>query len=354
MNEKSMNLRCNLLTGLALVVFSVQILAQGGGPALVRVTQAQMMDMAPTMQVAGTVISRQDATLAAEVEGRLMEVTEAGTRVDAGDLVARIDDTALALRIEELEAEVERAEASLRYLESELERQQRMAERELAAANLLDQTRSERDMAAGQLRATRARLAQTRDQLDRTRIRAPFSGVVAERLLQAGERVAAGTSVVRLYNPRRLEVVARAPLDYYAYVQAGDILALTAGSRELEASVRTTVSVGSESSHVFEIRLDVTDHLPVGQTVRVSIPMDRLREVLAVPRDALVLRGDGAAVYVVDNGNQAQRVSVSTGIGSGDLIEVRGNLQAGDRVVVRGNERLRAGQSVEVMEDGAS
>jgi len=72
--------------------------------------------------------------------------------------------------------------------------------------------------------------------------------------------------------------------------------------------------------------------------------------VLAVPRDALVLRGDGASVYVVDEQNTARQVSVAIGIGSENLIEVKGPIQPGDRVVIRGNERLRAGQAVQVIE----
>ena len=74
-----------------------------------------------------------------------------------------------------------------------------------------------------------------------------------------------------------------------------------------------------------------------------------MREVLAVPRDALVLRGDGASVYIVDEENTARQIKVAVGIGSENLIEVKGPIQPGDRVVIRGNERLRAGQQVQVI-----
>jgi RND family efflux transporter MFP subunit len=155
--------------------------------------------------------------------------------------------------------------------------------------------------------------------------------------------------VVRLVNPDNLEVVARPPLRYYRYLQPGDELGLDAGDEEpLLAPVRTVVSVGDESRHVFELRLDVTEPLPVGQTVRVTIPTANVREVLAVPRDALVLRGDGIAVFIVGDDNTARRIRVTTGIGAGDWIEVSGPIQAGDRVVIRGNERLRPGQEVSV------
>lgn len=332
------------------MLMATSAFAQWGGASLVEIGEARLTAMAPTMQVAGTVVSRSDAFLSAEVEGRLVRVADVGTRVAEGEVVAVIEDTALRLRAQELAAEVARARARLNFLEAELSRFERLAETNLAAISQIEQTRSERDIAASDLAVVSSRLSQVEDQLERTRITAPFPGVIAERVAQAGERVASGTRVVRMVNPDRLEVVARAPLNYYRYVRPGDELALTAGfDNTLSAEVRTLVSVGDESRHVFELRLDLESaFLPVGQTVRVTIPTADVREVLAVPRDALVLRGDGIAVFIVDDENKAQRIRVTTGIGEGEWIEVRGPIQPGDKVVVRGNERLRPGQDVNI------
>jgi len=322
--------------------------AQFGQAAPVEVDQARLVAMAPTMQVAGTVLSRSDAFLSAEVEGRLLEIAEVGERFAADDVLARIEDTRLQLRAEELEAEISSVQARLKFLDAELARYQSLAESNLASRTQIDQTRSERDVAQSGLRVARSRLAQVADQIERTRIRAPFPGVVAQRLVQAGERVATGTQIMRIYNPNDLEVVARAPLSYYRFVQTGDELAVRVGEDVIPAPLRTLVSQGTEQSHVFELRLTMQENLPVGQAVRVTIPTADVREVLAVPRDALVLRGDGASVYVIDAENTARRVSVAVGIGSENMIEVRGAIQPGDRVVIRGNERLRAGQEVRV------
>ncbi len=341
--------RFKVLAAVSMLAAVANVHAQWGGASLVEIGEARFTAMSPTMQVAGTVVSRSDAFLSAEVEGRLVSVADVGTRVDEGDVIARIEDTNLRLRAQELAAEVARATARLNFLEAELVRFERLAETNLAAASQIEQTRSERDIAASDLAVVNSRLSQVEDQLERTEIRAPFPGVVAERQTQAGERVSTGTRVVRLVNPERLEVVARAPLNYYRYVRPGDELAITAGLDEAyQVPVRTVVSVGDESRHVFELRLDVDVSLPVGQTVRVTIPTADVREVLAVPRDALVLRGDGIAVFIVDDENKARRIRVTTGIGAGEWIEVRGPIQAGDKVVVRGNERLRPGQEVTV------
>ena len=120
----------------------------------------------------------------------------------------------------------------------------------------------------------------------------------------------------------------------------------------VSGTVRTVVAVGSENTHQFELRLDIEGgRFPVGQTLRVSIPISDSREVLVVPRDALVLRPNGVSVFILDSDQKAKQVMVTTGIGSVDKIEVSGDLVDGDTVIIRGNERLRPGQSVAIMED---
>jgi len=327
------------------------VMAQSPPPANVVVALAKLQTIAPSTLVAGTVVSRNDANLAAEVEGRLVHVADVGTPVNTGDMIARIEDTFLRLLNDQLKAEVERAQARLRFLEGEEKRFARLAESNLAATTQLDETRSDRDVARGDLAVARARKAQNSDLLARTKILAPFGGVVVERLMTPGERGMEGEDVVRLVDQTNLEIIARAPLEYYSFVKLGQLLEVRAGSIIELASVRAVVAVGDENTHQFELRLDLEgSRFPVGQTLRVAVPQDDQREVLAVPRDALVLRSDGQNVFVIDKNNQAQKISVITGIGAGDSIEVSGTISPGDRVVIRGNERLQPGQTVNIMD----
>jgi len=327
--------------------------AQQDAPAaLVRVAQASIQSLMPMTIVPGTVVSRNDAKLAAEVTGRLVEVAEVGAVVARGDVVAIIEDTQLKLKKDEQQAEVNRAQARLKFLQSEEQRYVTLAESNLAAATKLDETRSDRDVAQGDLQVAMSRLAQTEDQLSRTRITAPFGGIVVERLMMPGERVNTGSDVVRLVDQQNLEVIARAPLEYFSYVHPAQQLVLQIGEVIVTGTVRTVVAVGSENTHQFELRLDIAaNRFPVGQTLRVSIPTSTAREALAVPRDALVLRPEGITVFVVNRDQTARQVSVTPGIGSGELIEVKGDLEDGDTVIVRGNERLRPGQPVSIMPD---
>lgn len=325
--------------------------AQDGQAALVRVVEAAIKRVAPVTMVPGTVISRNDARLAAEVEGQLMQVAEIGDFIAAGDVVARIDDTRLKLLRQELRAEITRAEARVRFLESEEQRFARLAESNLAAITQLESTRADHQVAIGDLEVAKARLAQNADALARTQIKAPYAGVVVERIKMPGERVSEGDNVVRLVDQQTLEVVARAPLDYFSFTRPGQLLEVRVGERTALAEVRTVVAVGDENTHQFELRLDLdASKFPVGQTLRVAVPYEEHRDVLTVPRDALVLRPDGQSVFIVDGGNLAKRINVTTGIGAGEDIEVLGELAPGDKVVIRGNERLQPGQSVSIMD----
>ena len=339
--------------GFALLLLALSGLAdaQMGGPALVKVAVASIKSMAPVTLVPGTVVSRNDARRSAEVEGRLIRVADVGTHVAQGQVVAEIEGTAVRLQMTELEAQVARAEARLRFLESEEKRFERLAQSNLAAATQLEQTQSDRDVAHGDLEVARARLGQTADLLDRTSIRAPFAGVVVERLMTPGERAIEGSNVVRLVDQQNLEVIARAPLEYFSFVQRDQQLSISAQGASSLARVRTVVAVGDQNTHQFELRLDLEGNpFPVGQTLRVSIPTSDSREVLTVPRDALVLRPEGESVFIVDADNEARQVTVTVGTGLGDDIEVIGAVAPGDRVVIRGNERLQPGQAVTVLD----
>lgn len=355
-NMKFSFMKNGLLCGFAVILTIVavpSVYAQGGmPPANVRVAVAEVQMLAPVTLVPGTVVSRDDAKLSAEVTGRLLDVADIGTVAKKGDSIAVIEDTSLKLRSDEQQAEVERAQARLKFLEGEEGRYVKLAESNLAAITKLDETRSDRDVARGDLRVAQSRLAQIQDQLSRTRIRAPFDGIVVERLMMPGERVDTGNGVVRMVNQQSLEVVARAPLEYFRYLKPGQDLEIRAGDMIASGKVRTVVAVGSENTHQFELRLDIASNLfPVGQTLRVAVPTSNVRDALIVPRDALVLRSGGITVFVIDQENISQQVAVTTGIGTGDKIEVIGDIKSGDAVVIRGNERLGPGQTVNILQD---
>jgi len=325
--------------------------APGKRAAPVVVAQAQATTLAPVTWVAGTVISRDDVKLATEVEGRLKKVLDVGVRVKAGQVIARVDNTFVDLRIEELKAAVEREKARLVFLREEVKRLQRLAKQNNAAKTQLEQTQADREVAHSDLEIARTRLRQAEEEKWRHQIRAPFDGVIAERYLQAGERVSEGDVVVRLIDPTTMEVQARVPLQSINFVNEKSSIDLQANPPDIvTGSVRVIVPVGDERSRLMDLRIRFTDaNWRIGQPVRVALPTALPKEVIAVPRDALVLRRSGTSVYRVNGDSKAENIPVQVGVASGDLVEVSGSLNPGDDVVIRGSERLRPGQDVTVI-----
>jgi RND family efflux transporter MFP subunit len=218
-----------------------------------------------------------------------------------------------------------------------------------AAVSLLEKTVADLAVAESDEVIARTKLGMAQIAMAITDIMAPFDGVVTERLRSIGERVQVADEVIRLVDPNSIEVVARAPLNTINYIAENDELDLHNDYRDGKATVRTIVPFGDPQSHMFEIRLTVdAESWLVGESVRVPVPTSEAREVLAVPRDALVLRREGTSVFRINDDMTAERISVITGLGAGALIEVIGELDAGDTVVVRGAERLNTGMEIQI------
>jgi RND family efflux transporter MFP subunit len=325
--------------------------SSGPPPAPVKIDRARSLEMTAVLNAPASVVSRNDARVGAEVAGQLLRVAEVGEVVQRGDVLAQIDNRALRLRLQEGEAGIRRLEANRDYRAQQVERLTRLGEQGIVSAEDLDEARSQRQTAAEELAQARASRDHIAYQLERTQVRAPFSGRVAERLQPAGGYASVGSEIVRLVDTRRIEVRARAPLAVAAYLREGMKVAVSDAERRVEGRIRTVVPVGDERSRQLEVRVELPDATwMIGSAVRVTLPTSSARQVVAVPRDALVLRRDRTFIFKIDPEGAAQRVDVETGVGRGELIEVRGDVAAGDQVVVRGGERLRPGQPVRILE----
>jgi RND family efflux transporter MFP subunit len=336
------------LTGLAGAMPVAAQTAEGPPPVPVVVTTARSEKVGASLQATGTVVSRNDARISGEVGGTLAWIAEPGATVRRGETIARIDGERLSLALRDNEAAVKRLEAQLELLNTQSKRLQTLGNN-VVSQSQLDEALSRERMAEQDVEQARVARDRARLDLSRAMVRAPFDGVIAERLQQSGEFVAGGTPLLRLVNERDLEVVARAPMTTADTVNAGAIAQLIDGERKGTGKVRAVIPVGDERSRMVELRIALTDRTwRVGAPVRVEIAPQALKAVVTVPRDAVILRQGASYVMRVKADNTAERVAVNIGPGHANNVQIDGTLQAGDRVVVRGGERLEPGQPVKV------
>ena len=319
-------------------------------PAKVEVAVAELRNLAPQIEVSGSVVSLNDSHIAAEVEGVIAWLANVGDAVDVGAIIARIDPRLMRVALKQAKARVARLEADLRYREQQLKRAEGLAAKNNASANLVDESRTNRDQALHLLNDARAQLERAQGDLERTKIRAAFAGHVTQRFASVGEYVGIGEDVLRLVDTHRMEISLPAPIALTAFINSGLNVTVRSGGIERQHSVRAVVPVGDAVSRMVEIRLNAADgDWLVGTPVQVSLPSAAPVEAVSVPRDALVERGGQVFVYRVTDDGTAEQLNASVQTTVGLWVGIAAGIEPGDRVIVRGAERLMPGQAVEII-----
>lgn len=338
-----------ILTCLFPVMALAQEEEQKAPPAPVIVEQAQRDTFSATLWVSGTVISQNDARIAAETDGRITWVADVGSRIQKGEAIAKIDADDLRLELADSEAQLDSLKAQLKYRDSSLQRFQKLAASNNAAATQLDEAQSQLDMTRQEIKRAEVAIAQIKRRIKQTEVLAPFPGVVAERLVQVGEFVGRGARVARLVDTDHREIRAQAPLSVAGWIREGMQVSVEHEKLESLSPVSYVIPVGDQRSRMFEIRIAADNPAwIIGSPVRVALPNSEPRELVAIPRDGLVLRGSNIFVMRVNSENTVEKVEVETGIGLGGFVEVIGNVDQGDRIITRGGERIQPGQAVTI------
>lgn len=341
-----------LLVHIALALFAVTGHAREmmERPPVFVVTEAAVKkSVSPTVLYSGTLISRDDAYLAGEVPGHLTWVADVGSRFRKGETVAKLDDVFIRQQLIEEQSIIQSEKARYEYHTRQVERFSKLLTDDNIALSQVDAARRDQSVAHSNILSAKARLVQAEEHLRRTQIIAPFDGIVSERRLQAGEWADKGEAIVRLVSSENLEIQTHIPSSVLPFVTVGAPLTYSHGKFNGTGRVRTLVPIGGDLSRLYELRISISDaSLSAGTLLRVAIPTAHPREVVLVPRDALVLRREAVYVFRVNEQSVAERVAVQTGIAESDSIEVMGGIRESDRVITRGGENLQPGMVVKV------
>lgn len=351
---------------LLLTAINAQTAAAQGGPAAVSVQAVATSVMSETVPVFAEVVTSRDGSIAGRIGGYVDRVNVlAGDQVTAGDVLVELNQELLTIRIDQSRAQIAEAQAGTVTAQARLDRAQIAFDRvealratsafsqgrfDDAQADLLE-ARSQIAEAQAREKSAEARLAESEYQLERSEITAPFSGIVLEISTIPGAFIQAGTPVVRILDTDAFEVRADVPSRYVDTLQTGAIAIAQLGEgAEISLTLRAVLPVEDTSTRTRAVLftadgIENAGLVAVGQSLTVDIPVSAARDVLTVPKDALIQSAGGWTVFVAAD-NKAVPRSVGIGAALGNQYEVLDGLQPGDLVVVRGNERLRPGQDI--------
>ncbi|MDZ4673641.1 MAG: efflux RND transporter periplasmic adaptor subunit [Gemmatimonadota bacterium] len=325
-------------------------------PENVAVVAFQDLHSGPS--ISGTLEPTRQASLRAEIGGPILEVrVEAGQRVSAGELLLRLDDTALreGVRSAESAVRVNRDQADLGR--RNLERAERLAAAGAIADQSVEQARATRLGADAGLAEAESRLIAARKQLDKTEIRAPFAGIVSVRPANAGDVVQPGTPLATVIDPSSMQLKAAIPLEALDSIRAGLRVDFSVPGYESRLFTGTVARINPSVDPVTrQLPVTITIPNPGGALVaglfaegRLSVRSGRL---LAVPFAALDLRGAAPVLTVLRAG---RTVSLPASLGLRDealeMVEITAGLVEGDTVLLGSVRGTAAGTLVRVGRD---
>ncbi len=312
------------------------------------------------VQVSGSVTSPRRAVLSPSVGGLIEDLElDAGDRVDRGDVVVRLDAELARLTLTREEARLAQAQTGLADARRRLEEAERVGRTQAIAASQLKSFAAEVEQGLAAVSEAVAAVAEQRAVVARHRIRAPFAGVISERLSEIGEWANPGDPLVELVAMDDLRFDFRVPQEFFQYMKPNMRVVLytdALAGMALEGRVQAFVPVKEQGARTFLLRVVATDtadtSITPGMSARGELHIDTSRNGVVVSRDALLRYPDGREiVWVVDRTGALPTVrqrQVTTGLQFDGVIEILDGLEAGTAVVTRGNEALQDGQTVAI------
>ncbi len=288
------------------------------------------------LRLDGVVEAVQQSTVSAQTSGTVVELPfDVDDVVDAGVLIARLDDTEQRARLNQARADQDEAESGLDDAERQFDRIESLHERGVATQAEFDNARNALAGARARLSRAAAALAEASEQLDYTRVTAPYSGIVTRRHVELGEAVAPGAPLLSGFSLEELRVVVSIPQQFaeLARRERQAEVSLNDG-RVLSTGRMTFFPYADPATHTFRLRMELQEPdgtLFPGMLVRVGLPVGE-RQALLIPESALFRRGELRAVYVLDDQDRPRLRQLRIGTRFDGRLEVLAGLDEGERI----------------------
>lgn len=345
-------------TALILLSAVTSISADDRSP-LVVVSTAQTDTVIKQVPLTGTITSARVAKVSVEVSGQVKAVNvEVGDHVENDAALVELDREIEQLTLEAQRASTRQASAELADAKRRYQDAKRLRKQNNIPENQLRLLEAEVEVDGAMLKQKKAEELRQQARVERHTVRAPFGGVISERLTESGEWIEPGRPLVTLVAIDDLRIEFRVPQEFYPTINSQSAISVTLDAlpeREFDGTIDAVIPVSDASSRTFliHVRIDAGDaRLMPGMSVHGKLNLATGRRGVVISRDAILRYPDGrVTVWVINPDIEPPTVSekrVVTGHSFNGLVTILEGIQVDDVIVVRGNESLQEGRPVRI------
>ena len=324
-------------------------------PRQVKTVRAELLPMERALPVVGTLSAYEEVTLAAQVAGQMEKFpADLGDRAPAGQELALIDTTSYEALAQLAAANLAKAVAAATNAARNLNRVRDLQRDQISSASEFDKAMADADSAAAEVKAAAASEAIARLNLDRSRVKAPFDGAVAQRLSSVGGYVAIGAPILKFVKTDPLRLRLDVPERASSGVKVGQIVRVTVeGDTNVYSGKLARVAPAlRDSDRMLAVEADVPAQgsLRPGMFAKANIVVNEREAVISIPTNALTVFAGLEKVVTVKDAKASERV-VTTGRQNSNYVEVVSGLRAGETVVLD-PAGIRTGQPLTIESSG--
>ncbi len=274
-----------------------------------------------------------------------------GQRIKAKQPLAKLNSDLLIKEIEAKESLLKQSTALLKKSKKDFERYKNLYQSDSIAYKEYEDALFNLQAQEGNTDSIAADLEYLKTQKDKKILKAPYDGVILQRLLKQGEWVSAGASVFNIAKLSQLEANIEVPFSILRSLKVGDLVEVNIANKDYSAKIIALIPLGDAKARTFPIKLSIDDkkgELIEGLEVRANLNITKSQESLLVPRDSILPTQNGDCIFIIQD-NKAKQIFIKVhgyeGLNA-SITPLNATLSTKDRVITQGFERLRDNQPI--------
>jgi membrane fusion protein (multidrug efflux system) len=308
-------------------------------PMPVEVAEVKMQNVSEKFEAVGTIEATEEITVVSEINAAVIELpfTE-GSQINKGSLIAQLDDSQLA-------ADLSRAEALHSQSLATYNRVKKVVEQKAGTPQDLDDALASLKVAEANLKLAQARL-------DKTKIIAPFSGMIGSRKVSVGSFLRTGDAITELANLNEIRINFSAPERFLSELKRGSeviVFSPVYPGHEVKGRIIAIEPIIDSETRTARIVAKVQNpgqKFRPGMSANVSVVLSQRQEALTIPTEAVFANGNQSFVYIVNADSTVAPAPVTLGLQMSDVVEISAGLEQGMKIITAGHQKLFPGAKV--------